>query len=474
VSSGGLEAPPPAPPPELDHWHVAINDVPVGPIRREEIARKISTGAVNKDSLCWREGFDDWRPLREVPELSALLRRPAPPPSRPAPVGRGIGARSSGGSRPRIRPIAPRTSSSSAIPGRPGGAEARPAARSNVVPIGGRLGAAAAPAFEEPRDLPHLDEVADDPARLSDPLLFTDAVEAGSAGASPQAGGMFPPSASLGSIPQAPAPSASQLPGAPGFDAAAGAAAGYAPPARRRGLPVGAWIAIAGAMAFGVMLALMVGSKLLLDQQPAPVADASGAGEGAETAGPVEPELVTDVPEPEIGAEAIEEAGGAEVEPEVAAGGTTMRTAPRVGSGSGGTKTKQLTAAEQEMLRRMGQDTESGPSKIRVGSGPSAAGGNGSGRGLTQQQLSSVVSRNRPSLQRCYETAIRGMGEPPSVRLDVDVTVGLSGTVTRVSARGRDVGGLRACVEAAVRRWRFPISGAASAVAFPVVFTAGS
>ena len=83
-----------------DLWHVAIKDVPVGPMTRDELARKIDAGAVTAESLCWREGMDDWRPLGELPELSQLLRRgregswsgrPPPrhrqPPHVPAPQG---------------------------------------------------------------------------------------------------------------------------------------------------------------------------------------------------------------------------------------------------------------------------------------------------------------------------------------------------------------------------------------------------
>lgn len=84
-----------------DLWHAAIKDVPVGPMTREELARKIEAGAVTAESLCWREGMDDWRPLGELPELSQLLRRNRgegswsgrppprhrPPPHVPAPQG---------------------------------------------------------------------------------------------------------------------------------------------------------------------------------------------------------------------------------------------------------------------------------------------------------------------------------------------------------------------------------------------------
>jgi predicted Zn finger-like uncharacterized protein len=78
-----------------DLWHVAIQDVPVGPMTREELGRKIDAGAVNADSLCWREGMDDWRPLGGLPELSQLLRRTRE------------GSRSRPPPRPRVPPHVP-------------------------------------------------------------------------------------------------------------------------------------------------------------------------------------------------------------------------------------------------------------------------------------------------------------------------------------------------------------------------------
>jgi predicted Zn finger-like uncharacterized protein len=59
-------------------WHVAINDVPVGPMRREEVARKIAAGAVDREALAWREGMDDWLPTKHIPELAALFEQRAP------------------------------------------------------------------------------------------------------------------------------------------------------------------------------------------------------------------------------------------------------------------------------------------------------------------------------------------------------------------------------------------------------------
>jgi predicted Zn finger-like uncharacterized protein len=75
VAAQGRAAPPIAPP--IDEWHVGINDVPVGPMRREEVARKLAVGAIGPQSLAWREGLDDWLPIRNIPELAVLC---GPPP----------------------------------------------------------------------------------------------------------------------------------------------------------------------------------------------------------------------------------------------------------------------------------------------------------------------------------------------------------------------------------------------------------
>jgi predicted Zn finger-like uncharacterized protein len=107
----GMRTSMPALPPLLDAWHVAINDVPVGPMRREDVARRVASGAVGPESLAWREGLDDWLPMRQIPELAALL----------------------GTSMPAPAPFVP----------------ALPAQRADVAPMGGRAGAAPAYSLED-------------------------------------------------------------------------------------------------------------------------------------------------------------------------------------------------------------------------------------------------------------------------------------------------------------------------------------
>jgi predicted Zn finger-like uncharacterized protein len=125
-----------------DTWYVAINGVPVGPIKISEVRRKASLGAVTEDSLCWQEGQDEWRPARQLPDLAAIIREAAsgrpsmtPPPSRTSTP------------PPRSSSLSPRPTGSPAA-GKAPRAPMAPAARSNVVPITSRL--ATAEKLEEP------------------------------------------------------------------------------------------------------------------------------------------------------------------------------------------------------------------------------------------------------------------------------------------------------------------------------------
>ncbi len=56
-----------------DEWYVGVNDSPVGPIPLSELRVRATQGQVTIDSLVWRDGFEDWKPLRSFPELLAVV-----------------------------------------------------------------------------------------------------------------------------------------------------------------------------------------------------------------------------------------------------------------------------------------------------------------------------------------------------------------------------------------------------------------
>ncbi|MDP8999555.1 MAG: zinc-ribbon domain-containing protein, partial [Myxococcota bacterium] len=120
-----------------DEWYVAINGVPVGPIRVAEVRRKAALGAVSEDSLVWQEGLDEWRPLRTFPELATSVRQAMRRLSRPP-------AAEARSSAPPPSRVPGRSIPSGASPTRTVPPRAPPSSwpRSNVVPFMSRLATA--------------------------------------------------------------------------------------------------------------------------------------------------------------------------------------------------------------------------------------------------------------------------------------------------------------------------------------------
>jgi hypothetical protein len=61
------------PPVAAEAWFVGIGGTPTGPLSLKEVRAKASAGLVDRDSLVWREGFENWLPLRDFPELVAAV-----------------------------------------------------------------------------------------------------------------------------------------------------------------------------------------------------------------------------------------------------------------------------------------------------------------------------------------------------------------------------------------------------------------
>jgi predicted Zn finger-like uncharacterized protein len=60
-------------------WHAAIDDQDVGPLALGELGRHIESGRVDRDTLVWKIGQDDWLPAGDVPEVRALFDKVPPP-----------------------------------------------------------------------------------------------------------------------------------------------------------------------------------------------------------------------------------------------------------------------------------------------------------------------------------------------------------------------------------------------------------
>ncbi len=478
---------------EVPHWHVSINDVPVGPVRLEELGHKIDAGAVSEYSLVWREGLDEWRPLATVPELMGLLheRRHSGPPSRtsfssmPAFVD----------SRTSITSASERTVVSAPMAGFDAAGVPH-----DFVPLADSL------APEEDAS-GGLGEMSQPPAPIGPPGVFESSARLGSFSGLP---------AALGegvSVPSVPPP----------------AAAASAEP--RRGLSLGvlalilAVIVLAGVSAFLAYERFgdSALSDWLGDRDPAPAESGARAAKSQAQA----KRTVSDVVEKPADGVSAESGVDADAKPDAAAeptppvadepteaaateganaaaagranapapvketpqaklvfeppnpanDGPTMeptakpkkRRRARVQPVEETSEDSSLSAAEQKILDDFDSGADAAPAKIEI---KESASSQSKKPPLDGNGVRATVTTNKPRLQRCYERAIRGQQSPQSVRLDVSVTVSASGRVKEVNAAGDGPGGLAECIEASVRRWRFPASSEGGPAKFPIVFSA--
>jgi predicted Zn finger-like uncharacterized protein len=79
-------------PAALDEWYVGIDGSPIGPLSLQQLKEKAATRKANLDSLVWKDGFEEWKPLRDFPELVAVVEDAAPPQSSYEPEARTVPA----------------------------------------------------------------------------------------------------------------------------------------------------------------------------------------------------------------------------------------------------------------------------------------------------------------------------------------------------------------------------------------------
>jgi hypothetical protein len=393
-----------------EEWHIAINDVPVGPMRRDEVVRKIAMSAIDRDSLAWREGMDDWLPIKHIPELARLFPGAAAPPA-----AAGLGMTISGvppapsmQQQPHAHvphAAAHATHAVHAPQPKPVAPVVTPSARVDLPPVGAR-------------QVMNLEEYSV-PMNTEQPLLATIAP-----------------------------------------DSIAPAATGGKP------LGWGPMFALVSGGAFILAAGAFLGVRVLAPQQPAPPVATPAAAVAEQKPQPV---VVNDPPPGksnviELDVQPID--GQSNTRRTPAASSSAAPT-------SASDKKKELTAEQKEMLARMGGGLDQGGPNLKAPSESGHATQGQQGQ-LTAEQLSAVVLKGRKNLQRCYETALRGSQSADTVRLDVEIEVSPAGNVTGVKANGKGLPGMDECITRTVKMWRFPMSSEVTQTRFPVVFQPGA
>ncbi|MDF3414352.1 SPFH domain-containing protein [Sulfitobacter sp. M57] len=75
------QAPMAPPPPPVEHvWHIAVAGETTGPFSKAAMGRKVTEGALTRNTYVWTPGQDGWQRAEDVTELAQLFTVMPPPP----------------------------------------------------------------------------------------------------------------------------------------------------------------------------------------------------------------------------------------------------------------------------------------------------------------------------------------------------------------------------------------------------------
>jgi predicted Zn finger-like uncharacterized protein len=424
ASSPRSRGPAEASPVDQDGWYVGIAGAPLGPVPVSTIRDKAMAGAVDGESLVWREGFEEWRPLKMFPELLEVV---------------------SAAHAPRA-PAGP-ASYAGLMAAAPMAAAPMAAAPVAVAPT-------AAPVAAAPVAAPHANGAAAPLAVLGDPFASPVPHDApASNGKSNGAHLSHDGAGALASLPgadaaPAPRPHASdsrpKVEIDPEFEAIV--------PRRRQTHPM-AYAFIASAAVFSGVAAYVLLSKpqtqIVVVQQSAAATSSASASPGGDP----------DKGQVDVG------------EPSATPSGPSARPLWGKLPKASASASPSSTAAASTPLDTSGFNTSvPGP----AATAPQGSQGGGGGQ-LSQGEISGVVAQNQPLVKRkCWQPALEA--RPPNgstnARVNGSITIGASGNVENATASGgeKDFPGLSSCIASRMRGWRFPPSGGSTTVNVPFVF----
>jgi hypothetical protein len=93
---------------------------------------------------------------------------------------------------------------------------------------------------------------------------------------------------------------------------------------------------------------------------------------------------------------------------------------------------------------------------------------------VSDAQIMGVVTRNKKSVQVCYERVLKHDNSLRNLRVDVELKIGLSGAVTAVNFPSNDFEGgeLGKCLVQTIKHWHFPSQDSEYQTAFPLLLQA--
>ncbi len=423
-------------------WYLAVDGAQTGPFRRSILIDKILSVRAQGDVHVWNADLGDWKPPKDVPEIHAELlrrRRPAgaPPPSPPR---RPTGSVPLVGAPPRGVPteISDGHSGSNGVSAFSEAADTQISTGPPV--IWKRNGVAAQPAAEPAPATPV-------EAFGLEQLFKGD--DEGAVVETPHAAA----AASLAVVGPAPA------------------VAGVATTPRSSGRPVKLIVGLIAVVAIvcGIVAVAMLRKPppavaVALPPPPSKPADTDFAKLAAKLA--EEQATPKTAPQPPPPPPPVEETKAvvAKVESGKSGRGKGRNSHKSAASaGTGPTSPPPMTAEQIQAASRFG---ESSTREVRAAAPASA-----SARSTpAQADISRVISNNRQGIQTCYQRALLRDSTLTQGRVNVRVSIGLSGRVKSVALDAPpQFRSMESCVRDVMSRWAFPPSSEEYGTEFPVV-----
>ena len=425
-------------------WYAGLRDLPVGPLTRREVASRIESGDLTGESLVWREGMDDWRPLHTVEDLAEVYREAA--------------QRVSGG-----------------LLGTLGTKE--PPASPKVVPITSSRPPLVARATPAPAASPSTSPNPSAPKTQAPPLARAVPAAQPTPAAAPPVAAPPAPSAPL-------APPAVEAVAPPiAAPAAASALPDVAPSRRdeqrRAAIPVGVWVMMVGTLVAGVAIGLFLQPRAPAPAAPTTLASPNAPTQTAHVEAPAnrhvgaeidlqaaEPD--TEPPAPGVAQPVPPAAPGVPAhasEPGRRPAAGAVAAAPRAGRPSGALSPEQLALLNAQMGGGGGVPAATGPAHANLREQPQTqdptAGLSGDARA---RQVLGVLNRSGV-VGSCWNAAQRRNAAHPPESITVGVDVAATGRATRVTVEGSHDPDLGACIETRARAQFYGAGGAVGAEA---------
>jgi hypothetical protein len=97
--------------------------------------------------------------------------------------------------------------------------------------------------------------------------------------------------------------------------------------------------------------------------------------------------------------------------------------------------------------------------------------GGGAKHDLSEQQLSLAVEAQRPSLERCYQSALETSPYKQEIRMQAVIHIAPTGAVSGVELDGNGgLPGMSPCLRKAIAAWHFPEAADATHTSLPLIF----